>query len=41
MRLSLESPVEEVTVVPLAVAVPGGAPRRVPSGSSGVAGACA
>src|SRR5947209_5628396 len=41
MRLSLESPVEEATDVPVAVAAPVGAIGRVSSGSSGVEGACA
>jgi len=36
MRLSLESSVEEATVVPVSVAAPGGTSRRVPAGSSGV-----
>src|SRR5207237_5129339 len=41
MRLSLESPVEEATDVPVTVAVADGATRQVPFGSSGVEGACA
>src|SRR5438105_2498960 len=41
MRLSLESPVEEATDVPVTVAVSDGATRQVPFGSSGVEGACA
>src|SRR4051812_5816173 len=41
MRLSLESPIEETTDVPVTVAASDGATRQVPPGFSGVEGACA